>query len=276
MFPRPSGAVTRPRPPRSVLAVGTVLATAASGLFLAAPAQANPGPPGDNGTVKVHDVDTPAEDPRNEPRVCDFYLAGSQFDPGQEIEWQILSWPPTGDRTEVLAGELTLDDDGHGRTEDLGLDDGHYRLIWNFEGQRGAGKHKVFWVECDDDGGETTPPPEEGEETTPPDDGEETTPPPEEGGETTPPDGGEETTPPEDGEGPAAGGEDEPADEKSDPGAQDSAAEDGTGASDSLPVTGAELGGLIAAAVLALGGGTAVWLMARRRPGAGAAEPSAE
>lgn len=103
---------------------------------------------GDNGTVKVHRSTTPADDRRNEPKVCSFYLVGFGFDPDQQVSWHIRSWPPTGDRAVVADGALVLDDVGHGRTADLSLPDGHYKLFWNFEGEKGRAKHKVFWVRC--------------------------------------------------------------------------------------------------------------------------------
>jgi hypothetical protein len=105
-------------------------------------------PKGDNGTVKVHRTTTSADDPRNEPHVCGFYLDGFNFDAGQQVSWRIVSWPPTGNRTEVLHGTLTLDQDGHGRTNDLSLANGHYKLYWNFNGENGRAKQKVFWVKC--------------------------------------------------------------------------------------------------------------------------------
>jgi hypothetical protein len=104
---------------------------------------------GDNGTVKIHRTTTPVNDPRNEPHVCGFYLDGFHFDTGQQVSWKILSWPPTGNRTEVLHGTLTLGQDGNGRTADLSLPNGHYKLYWNFNGEHGSAKQKVFWVKCD-------------------------------------------------------------------------------------------------------------------------------
>lgn len=104
---------------------------------------------GDNGTVKIHRSTTPVTDPRNEPHVCGFYLDGFHFDAGQQVSWRIVSWPPTGNRTEVLHGALTLGQDGNGRTADLSLANGHYKLYWNFDGEHGKAKQKVFWVKCD-------------------------------------------------------------------------------------------------------------------------------
>lgn len=114
---------------------------------MAAPKTHSPG--GDNGTVKIHRSITPVTDPRNEPHVCGFYLDGFHFDGGQQVSWKIVSWPPTGNRTEVLHGALTLGQDGNGRTTDLSLPNGHYKLYWNFDGEHGKAKQKVFWVKCD-------------------------------------------------------------------------------------------------------------------------------
>jgi len=109
--------------------------------------------PGDNGTVKIHNSTTPVTDPRNEPHVCVFYLDAFGFDAGQSVSWQIKSWPPTGDRSVVSSGLLTLDGGGAGFTGDMTLPDGHYKLLWNFTGENGLAKQKVFWVAC------TTPSP---------------------------------------------------------------------------------------------------------------------
>ena len=109
-----------------------------------APAAVN----GDNGTVKIHNSSTPVTDRRNEPHVCVFYLDAFGFDPGQSVSWQIKSWPPTGNRTVVDQGTLTLNSAGDGRTSDQALPNGHYKLFWTFTGEHGAAKQKVFWVNC--------------------------------------------------------------------------------------------------------------------------------
>lgn len=64
---------------------------------------------------------------------------------------------PTGN-DDIVAGHgaITLDGTGHGRTDDMTLADGHYKLTWDFDAEHGAGKHKVFWVDCGDDNGATT------------------------------------------------------------------------------------------------------------------------
>jgi len=106
------------------------------------------GTKGDNGTVKIHNSTTPITDRRNEPHVCVFYLDAFGFDPSQSVSWQIKSWPPTGDRTVVSSGALVLDSSGNGHTGDMTLQNGHYKLFWNFAGEHGFAKQKVFWVSC--------------------------------------------------------------------------------------------------------------------------------
>jgi hypothetical protein len=157
----------------ALIAAALTLMIATSGAQAAPGARASAGVPspssghdpsarnGDNGTVKIHRTGTPVDDPANQPHVCGFYLDAFGFDPAQSVAWHITAWAPTGDRkTVVLSGTLSLDSSGNGFTEDLGLPDGHYKLYWNFTGEKGRAKQKVFWVKC---APTTTPPP-----TTPP------------------------------------------------------------------------------------------------------------
>lgn len=141
------------------------LVAAASAALLTVPAAAHATPradgPGDNGTVKIHDATTGEELRKNEPRVCTFYLDAFGFDSVQQVDWHIEAWAPTAATkgATVKSGELTLDAEGHGRSEDLSLPDGHYKLFWNFDGEHGSAKHKVFWTDCEDEenGGGGTP-----------------------------------------------------------------------------------------------------------------------
>jgi hypothetical protein len=88
-------------------------------------------------------------DHQNDPQdVCQFYLDGFGFDGAQSVTWYIDSWPPTGNKTEVLNGSLTMDASGDGYTDNQSLPNGHYKLFWNFTGENGAAKQKVFWVKC--------------------------------------------------------------------------------------------------------------------------------
>jgi len=143
--------------------VGASLAAAALSLTFAAPAAsariaaAAHGKPstaagstvnGDNGDVKIHNSTTAVTDQRNEPHVCVFYLDAFNFDSAQSVTWQIKSWPPTGSRSVVASGALALDGAGNGHTADMSLPNGHYKLFWNFAGEKGFAKQKVFWVTC--------------------------------------------------------------------------------------------------------------------------------
>ncbi|WP_367322570.1 LPXTG cell wall anchor domain-containing protein [Streptomyces sp. HUAS ZL42] len=138
---------------RTLTRAGALSAVAAAALLATPSAYATT--PGDNGTVKIHDAKTGEELRRNEPHVCTFYLDAFGFDSVQQVDWHIEAWAPTADvkGETVKSGEITLDADGHGRTEDLSLPDGHYKLFWNFDGEKGAAKHKVFWTDCEDSEG---------------------------------------------------------------------------------------------------------------------------
>jgi hypothetical protein len=143
-----------------LLAIGAPFASAHSG------AHPKPGD-GDNGTVKVHRCTTSDHDMRNEPKVCKFYLVGFHFDAAQAVSWKIESWPPTGDRSVVKTGTLVLDENGWGRTENMTLANGHYKLFWNFVGENGRAKHKVFWVNCPSASESPTPTPSKSTPSTP-------------------------------------------------------------------------------------------------------------
>lgn len=134
--------------------VGALAAVAAVAVF-AAPVAAHAAPPGDNGDVKIHKSTTNEFDERNEPHVCSFYLDAFHFDGLAKVDWHIEAWAPDADSKgeTVKTGSITLDGKGHGRTEDLSLADGHFKLFWNFEGEKGAAKPKVFWTECGDEEG---------------------------------------------------------------------------------------------------------------------------
>jgi len=111
--------------------------------------QAKPTVPGDNGDVKIHNPTTSVTDERNEPHVCTFYLDAFNFDSVQSVSWSIEAWAPTGTKgTVVDSGTITLDSSGNGFTADQTLPNGHYKLFWTFAGEKGAAKHKVFWVSC--------------------------------------------------------------------------------------------------------------------------------
>ncbi|MFD5562635.1 hypothetical protein [Kitasatospora griseola] len=119
---------------------------------LAAPAFAAPG---DNGDVKIHSTGVPFNDPRDEPKVCKFYLDAFNFDTVQLVSWEIDQQQPPGTRT--LSGSIVLSG-GTGHTTNLSLPNGTYKLIWNFVGETGQAKQKVFAVDCGS-GAQNSPPP---------------------------------------------------------------------------------------------------------------------
>ncbi|MFJ8854354.1 LPXTG cell wall anchor domain-containing protein [Streptomyces sp. NPDC102437] len=145
---------------RTLASAGTLTAAVAAAIMLAPAAHATA--PGDNGTVKIHDAKTGEELRKNEPHVCTFYLDAFGFDGTQKVDWRIEAWAPTAHvkGETVKSGSLTLDAEGHGRTPDQSLPDGHYKLFWNFDGEHGRAKQKVFWTDCGDEkpgGGKPTP-----------------------------------------------------------------------------------------------------------------------
>jgi hypothetical protein len=118
----------------------TVAATALTGTPAALAA------PGDNGDVKIHAVGTPFTDLRNDQRVCSFYLDAFNFDVAPGITWDISTEPArVGGAT--LSGAVTLAI-GVGHTLPLTLPDGQYKVVWRVIGDNGAGKQKVFTVDC--------------------------------------------------------------------------------------------------------------------------------
>ncbi|MFC3572831.1 LPXTG cell wall anchor domain-containing protein [Streptomyces yaanensis] len=143
---------------RTLTRAGALVAVASAALLTAPSAHASA--PGDNGDVKIHKSSTDESDQRNEPHVCSFYLDAFNFDGLQQVDWHIEVWAPTGKPKgeTVKTGDITLDTEGHGRTADMTLPDGHYKLFWNFDGEKGRAKQKVFWTDCSDDqGGGSTP-----------------------------------------------------------------------------------------------------------------------
>jgi hypothetical protein len=109
--------------------------------------------PGNNGTVKIHEgAEEPQPQTRNQPHVCAFHVDAFGFDAEQALDLTFLSWPPTGDRSQVRDGVLNTDTTGAGRWPETGsvvLADGHYRLVVDTgNGRPTQDKHKMFWVDC--------------------------------------------------------------------------------------------------------------------------------
>jgi hypothetical protein len=126
-------------------------------------------PPGNNGTVKIHDVagDT---SPHNVPHVtCRFWVAFFGFDAGQTLTVSFTGQAPTGNGVPLTvtgaATSITSPDDAGGAANDpdgeLGfaadeLDlsslgapakQGYHLRLTVATGQGGGAKQKVFWLE---------------------------------------------------------------------------------------------------------------------------------
>jgi hypothetical protein len=138
-----------------VLALSTVLT-----LLVVAPAAAS-GPPGNNGTVKVHDAFEAEPIVQNEPHVsCGFHLHFFFADAGQAGTWWIEAWPPTGSKETVMGASSygPTNAAGEWATGELSLAAGHYKVFWNGRNAQNV-KHKVFWVEPCEAGIAPTPTP---------------------------------------------------------------------------------------------------------------------
>jgi hypothetical protein len=150
----------------ALLGVATVFALSAS-VALASP-------PGNNGTVKIHDGATDTEPIiKNEPHVCTFHLHFFFADPFQTGDWWIRSWPPTGDGSLVKSGSYDTNSDGEDRwpkSGDTALPIGHYKLFWEGDEDKLI-KHKTFWTTCnpEEEGGpvESEPTPFQGAQVEP-------------------------------------------------------------------------------------------------------------
>ena len=117
-------------------------------------AQANKmsGPPGNNGTVKVHEGVVEVSPERQEDsHVCTFHLHGFNFDGGSSGTWDIAPQAPGGGPG-AHGNWGPADSSGEWRTSGATttLADGHYKLSWRqlVPSAPGGDKHKVFWVEC--------------------------------------------------------------------------------------------------------------------------------
>jgi hypothetical protein len=148
-------------PMRVLPPAGAAALAVAATVLLAPAASAHTNAPGDNGTVKIHDAKTGEELVKDETHVCTFYVDAFFFDGQQEADWSISRIPPS-DKDEkgtvVKQGKLFPDGAGHGRTPDMGLPDGHYRLKYQFTDEHGNAKFKNFWTDCPAEGSTTGSP----------------------------------------------------------------------------------------------------------------------
>ncbi|MDI2132813.1 hypothetical protein [Yinghuangia seranimata] len=134
-------------PSRIRAGLALVASLAAAGIAVLGVPGSAAAAPGDNGDVKIHSTTTAVDNPKDEPKVCQFYLDAFNFDGLQEVTYNIDPQPDQKGSAH-LSGSITLDANGDGHTGTLSLPDGQYKLEWTFEGEKGAGKHKVFKVSC--------------------------------------------------------------------------------------------------------------------------------
>ena len=126
-------------------------------------------PPGNNGTIKIHEVGTDREDTRNEPHVaCEFLVEFYGYDGGAQsvTDMAFELWSPTSggtyrtsspmhDKPETRTSGNQWDFEMAFRADDVLVDAGapheqqgyHVKLTVHVTGSQGSDvKHKVFWL----------------------------------------------------------------------------------------------------------------------------------
>ncbi len=148
----------RRRMPRIVAVTCALVLSLATVLALAGVARGAAGavPPGNNGTLKIHEQGTPVGTPNNDPKVCVFNVEGFNLDPGQT--GYLLFTVQGGDEpTGTPAGPFAFgpaNADGFYGTEYFNLDPGHYKAtlygkqLPSGELEDEKAKSKVFKVTC--------------------------------------------------------------------------------------------------------------------------------
>ncbi|MEU9187433.1 hypothetical protein AB0D14_23420 [Streptomyces sp. NPDC048484] len=127
----------------------TLTAVALAGTALLGAPAAYAAAPGDKGDVKIHAETTSPTDQRTESKVCKFYLSAFNFDGVEGVTWTIEP-QPLASASATLTGTLALPI-GTGYTDTLALPDGDYKLTFKPVGVTGAGKEKIFKVDCKPD-----------------------------------------------------------------------------------------------------------------------------
>ncbi|MET8024219.1 hypothetical protein [Streptomyces avermitilis] len=103
--------------------------------------------PGDEGELRIHRVGAPLGVPKDDSKVCRFYLDATNFDGAATVTYTIEAQPPLPN-TATLTGTIILAA-GVGRTEPLALPDGQYKLTWPVPPSTTAPqKEKIFRVDC--------------------------------------------------------------------------------------------------------------------------------
>lgn len=108
-------------------------------------------PPGNRGTVKIHDVATGDEDRRTEPHVCEFRIIGFGFPDDADLLVTIAGHGGPNAGTGSFTADLgagAVDDAGDFAIDGPTLPDGMYRLEVENRTAPGGAKQKVFHVDC--------------------------------------------------------------------------------------------------------------------------------
>lgn len=111
---------------------------------------------GNNGTLKIHERDTPDGTPNNDPKVCTFNVEGFGLDPGQTgylvFSVQGGDAPQGTDDGPFAFGPA--DANGYHATAFIPLDTGHYKatLYGKADLTDVKAKSKVFKVTCEGGG----------------------------------------------------------------------------------------------------------------------------
>jgi hypothetical protein len=112
---------------------------------------------GNNGTLKIHETDTPENTPNNDPKVCRFDVEAFNLDEGQ-TGWLVFSVQGGDAPTGTGQGPFFFgpaDADGYAQSGTFGLAAGHYKATLYGKGDLTdvKAKSKVFKVTCDGGGG---------------------------------------------------------------------------------------------------------------------------
>jgi len=124
--------------------------------------------PGNTGTVKIHDVGTPDDDRREEPKVCVFRIVGFGFPADADLVVSIAGQggPNVAGTGSFGPTEVSVDSGGDFAIAGPTLPDGLYKLSVENTTAPGGAKQKVFEVDCPAEVGGTEEEPPGGEETT--------------------------------------------------------------------------------------------------------------
>ncbi|MFE6780570.1 hypothetical protein [Streptomyces sp. NPDC057702] len=136
-----------PVPLRLTGARSAAVVVAALAVGGALPVGAAPAVAAQGADVRVHGVDTPVRDPRDERTVCAFYLVASDVPGTRDLTWRIDP-RPNPRQLPGIDGTLVIDQ-GSGHTGPYTLPSGTYELAWTSAGEgREATRRKAFTVDC--------------------------------------------------------------------------------------------------------------------------------